>query len=456
VEIEELRRARATLESEEPIKQLDESGLQEVLGLFPGARWVENPSFPEYDSEVPEGGLVFDIDTSLRALKKAPKGASPSFGLRMEHLSYWSRHGAAESVAVLASLFAQRKAPGQIAPFISGGSLTLFAKKEGGGRPVVPADSVVKHASNCARHSQKEARQAAVAPHHFGDGLQGGAQLMGNTTTLIAQQHPDWAVAKVDAKNGYGTILRAAIRAELAKKGLQAASVIFEAKYGRAVMVRARLPDGSFIWLEVIDSILQGDVDGPFFYCIGTAPALVATKAQLSEGEVMAYLDDGLIAAPPADMPAAVRTYSIELAKAGPRVSLSKSGWSSRAGPREIDLVVLVGEEEHSLPFREEGLTIVGVPALGGPAYRQAVLDDVLSRSNRALERLPWLVGRQQHAFLLLRSASTRCCSTSCAPCCRAKPGGQRRHLTTRWRWPCVVRSSGQAPSRPQRCAGRV
>ena len=158
-----------------------------------------------------------------------PGTAPGPSGLRAEHLkeALSSRaHGQAARLLValtrLVNLMLAGKLPTLVAPFLNGGNLFAAVKKDGGFRPIVVRDVLVRATSKCATKAVAARAEAYLAPLQLGVGVRGGCEATVHATRHILQDttihHSDKWLLQVDFSNAYNSVDRTAMFAAVRDK----------------------------------------------------------------------------------------------------------------------------------------------------------------------------------------------------------------------------------------------
>ena len=259
VEAAQPGRAHAAQRQDEPLMVMDETCVDKLLNLFPGALKLNAPPpvLPEPPGPLPprptpaqrEPGEFDPLD---QALAKAPCGvARGRSGWTMEMLVWAAANGAQEAIQIWTDEFNANRVPPCIAQYAAGGHVSAFRKENSEKpRPIVPAEPIAKLAGGVNRASTRCARNAALFPLAFGAGAPGGTDTIACAIKLALEVNPDWAVVKRDAANGYGAMRRECVRSSLIEKGFgDTALPLFDSKYGQPVVLTCLLADGRTILL---------------------------------------------------------------------------------------------------------------------------------------------------------------------------------------------------------------
>eukprot|EP00732_Lithocolla_globosa_P000580 Lithocolla_globosa_v1_NODE_199_length_5224_cov_8.409618.p1 type:complete len:831 gc:universal NODE_199_length_5224_cov_8.409618:2533-41(-) len=253
------------------------------------------------------------------------------------------------------------------------------------------------------KHTKKHENRP-YSPFQIGCGTQGAAQLPANTTQLVLESDSTKVVGKLDAKNGYGTIKRTAIREGLIHSELHSSVPFFDNKYSHSVFLRVPMSDGSVRWIKMVDGIVQGDEDGTFEFSIGFHKTLVETQKTSKDLVVMAYVDDPILLGSPSDVIAGAQTLISESKKVGLDTSGKMASYSPSPNSRET-FRRLANNAKLRMPINAEGITLVGCP-VGTDSKCIDALTHMARDVEKSLNRLKRLDNKQAELFILRMAIS--------------------------------------------------
>lgn len=335
-QVGELHRAMQALVSQLQLPTLTPDArariLAQIEALHPAPHGPDGlPPPPHRDPSAP-ATPIFSVSALVEAVRRAPRKSAPgASGWRAEHLQHAMPPGTAASPlakalhTALLRLTQGGLPDGCHLDGIYGGVLTPLTKPNGGLRPIVVGDVLLRIAGRAITHAYGERFATFFGPaHQFGIATPAGTETITHAIRTALAAHPDWMVLQLDMKNAYNTVERSFIAEELLKAP-QFADLIpyFYARYGKSKVLSVPLM-GEDACVESQRGVQQGDPLGPFFFCLALraltledppAPQPTDAMAQADDTPLgsssrvlqLYLLDDGTICGPPQEVAAVAR-----------------------------------------------------------------------------------------------------------------------------------------------------
>ena len=119
--------------------------------------------------------------------------------------------------------------PSSIATVLAGAKLIALKKNECDVRPIAVGSCIRRLVAKSVCFQMKEVIANYLAPHQYEVCTPGGSEMLTHLVQLCLQEHPDWVVLKLDAKNAFNTVSRKSILSEVALHFLpRAVSIYFK------------------------------------------------------------------------------------------------------------------------------------------------------------------------------------------------------------------------------------
>jgi hypothetical protein len=248
-------------------------------------------------------------------------------------------------------------------------------------------------------------------PHSFGAGVKGGLQaLQALSIAFLESDLQNHVLMQSDVANGYGNMRRAAVEEGLEEAGfgpMEPTHKLYLSKYRNPNILTVMNKSGQCLFLQVPDSLLQGDDEAPFYFSFAFAPVLkVANEALTRPGSVSGYLDDIIFAVHKDDAERAYHAAERKCNELNLSLPLSKASvlfmGSERQGlntPKNLS-----GEE---LPVKNDGTIILGTP-VGTPAFVRTTLHQFEKAAEVMVRKVCEGIDDAQCSLLLLRYCTSR------------------------------------------------
>ena len=211
--------------------------------------------------------------------------------------------------------------------------------------------------------------------------------MIAHTVTALTEVDPSKVVLKWDVPNGYGNVKRACVAERLRERQLPVTASLFEAKYGRPILVTVRATrtgdTTDWVWISIPESLCQGDDEAPFLAETLFYPALMGIlegkHRLLADGDsdfddfeeredtiVMGYIDDMHVVAEPSEAVLASRFLHRELAavtfcEEGDFVAKFE-GYSPQANSRAMVERAFPGLAAVGKRMSPDGMMVMGAP----------------------------------------------------------------------------------------------
>ena len=211
-------------------------------------------------------------------------------------------------------------------------------------------------------------------------GIPSGISLLVCGIRTILELHPHWVVVRLDLRNAYNEVSRAAIyRALVADPRLQALARLFYATHSGSPAIYLAAPGQPVADFTSDEGAQQGDALASAGFCAALHPAVREVDEKLAPvgGAARFDMDDGFLVGPPAEVFAALATFESAFTAIGLELQRSKSKCYSpqldlRSCPHRPSEVPLGGEcfPDGTVGW---GVMIGGVP-VGDDAYVRGIL----------------------------------------------------------------------------------
>ena len=229
-----------------------------------------------------------------------------------------------------------------------------------------------------------------LAPQQLAVGVRGGASILVHGMRLLLELHTDFVLVKLDLRNGYNAISRAALLRRLHRHPRLAhlVPIIHALMRGETdLLVGGRRlfagdPSGRG---DSSQGTQQGAPPSSGIFCIGIHDELVALDAEVAPfgGAARAVMDDVYVAGPPAIVFPAIQRFMDSLrefadleVQIGKLACIGGADYDAHECPWRRRLGAPVGGAEVDGEFAA-GLLVAGVP-LGSDEYVEHVLGEVV------------------------------------------------------------------------------
>jgi len=226
-----------------------------------------------------------DLDATLRDLpKRAGTGVS---GFRNEYLRALTEEFAderARSVIPLLNRFATAYANAELPSwyyYVMATTKMVAPVKEaarGPGeapdvRPIGMGECLIRAIHTSLAESFKTALEGHLSPQQVAVGVESGISKLVFGIRLLAEANPSWAVVKLDLKNAFNEILRAAVLDRLnADQSIRSLVPVMWATYSPAAGIYLAAPDPTLAPFGSEEGMRQGCSLGSAGYCVGIHP----------------------------------------------------------------------------------------------------------------------------------------------------------------------------------------
>ena len=388
------------------VRLLDSNGLADVSDPAVVAQLeAKHPARKQPLPPLPNGGAPTPrpLDVRLRGVygRLRRKCAPGPDNMRNEYLITLDREydNAQASDAIrqheaLATLFVNGQLPTWYYAVQSASLIVASIKNDPGGgatpdvRPIAMGNAAPRAWAKSVAAEAKDLFRRKLEPVQVAVGMPGGLGVMIFGSRLMSELRPDFVAIRIDKKNAYNELSRAAaLRALETDPDLAVFAPYFHAVYsplGPIFLGGERAPFDS----------AEGGRQGDPFYCAvyswatHAANLVLAKEMEALGGAAFFDVDDGIVIGPIHEAFAAVRRYEIAIAALGEELRPDKcASYSPQYGAA---LSAQPGYDA-SFPVSAEGLEIGGVP-VGTNEYVAAALrvkeDEVLGKIKKISNKL--------------------------------------------------------------------
>jgi hypothetical protein len=365
----------------------------------------------QVDQEHPNVALnVTTSDTKKAISHTKPTAAGPS-GWHISVLKALATNAAClERITAILNILLTADIPSSCLRLFSSGSLSVLSKDNGGVRPIVTRSTWLRLLSKCVVAREQPALARSLAPLQCGVGMQGGSEFIVHSVRQMLAAHPNWCLITFDATNAYGSVSRAAIRAQLNTATVPKAMTV--AYFERFCAPVFPIRHGQNFQVSVAEGVIQGDPISPLLFALALQPALVAAQAALQEQDLQAnifsYLDDICMVAPTEAVATTAQSLESSLAAIKLRLNSAKTQvFSPLTTSDQVPDGIKTLVENLGARLSSPTISILG-SVIAGPSA-SATDCDILSPADdarlfRRLDAIPSL----QLRLILLRFSVTR------------------------------------------------
>ena len=317
------------------------------------------------------------------AIRSAARGSASGLdGLRFDHLyhlSFGGSHIFMDPLTAFCNLAVQGSLPQWYYTFTAGANLIALDKAGGGVRPIAMGSVWRKLVSKAVLYFLDPQIVQHFSHFQYGVGSRAGCEIVYHRTRqLLATPGRRVVVIKTDFSNAFNSILRRAI--------LNAVKISFPGLYAYVLAVYG---PKSELWTAVEagrrspilseEGVQQGDVLGPFLFCLVLQPILIELNEILKQrgfGEVLGLMDDLSVICDQDDAADVLSVLMDRAASVGLSLSLNKCGVFSPAGAQDIDPALVPPEIQR----HDQGLELLGLP-LGSDAFCDSYWTNYLNQT---------------------------------------------------------------------------
>ena len=413
VRVQRYKAAAALTESYGVAPCTDET-VTSLRGLFPPPPEIPAPGLavpgPATDDPPQDLGPPVSVESLRYVLSKAPKRSAPHRdGWRVEHLRAGvSDDRCATAMAGVFTRISRADVPPSVKDYFGSATLIALMKKDASDvralreaqgadfrlpvRPIAFGTVLVRVAALCSLYAVRDVIPASVGPHQFAVGTRHGTDMIQwlVQACLEIRTPQRLAVFNLDARNGFNTLSRDAMRNSLlSTPALHPLLPLYDMLYGGPTpcwLYDYESSGAPYATIQCQCGVRQGDPLGMLLYSITVAPLYSRLAETLgAEGLLVAYADDVFAAGPPGDCARALSSVELLFATVGLQI-----GWGP--GKTEVCLppgadtaasALPTGADGSLLPVVTEGFSrCLGIPrhpeqdseflqsALSGPAAR--------------------------------------------------------------------------------------
>ena len=282
--------------------------------------------------------LAFTLDPEVfyQTCTKIKRGRAhgPS-GWRMEHYALVAKYCVVDDAVQASPLFkvfeaiANGRVPAAVRPFFAGGRLVGLTKPNGSVRPIVIGESLRRLVGKAAIQQKRAQMEAHFAPvrvraagvpapavveaAQLGVSIDGGLEEIVHAVSVALQCHPHpvgpvpqgappgWVCVSIDFRNFFNAISRPAVFRELlASPDFADLHPLLSMLYSKADPAKLWADLGEQDWDDILsrEGVHQGCPFGSFLAALGLQPILQEVASHMTDGMLLAYMDDVKIVAP--------------------------------------------------------------------------------------------------------------------------------------------------------------
>jgi len=318
--------------------------------------------------------ITVDEEMVWGAIKDAPRGAAPGIdGLRFDHLYYMGESGTQtwlKSLTHFSNLALQGKLPQWYYTFVASASLIALEKSNKDVRPIAMGSVWRKLYSKAALTFLHGQITAHFNVYQYGVGTRSGCEVVIKRVLHVLERHPSYALLKTDFSNAFNSIYRKKMltEVELHFPGLLKFTT---AVYGPKSELWTWIDDDNREAILSEEGVQQGDVLGPFLFCLTIHPLLKLMNTSLrnrcdsspdagdAEEEVLGLMDDLTFVCAPAALPTVWPLLEQGAKDVGLSLSLPKCEVWSPAGPLSPSDDKCIHSDIKRVPA---GMVVLGAP----------------------------------------------------------------------------------------------
>lgn len=356
----DIGRAARRLESTASIADYKQISVQDSIDeLLPLREQVPYPRTNTANMPCP----TLDSDTVRRALITSSKGASGITGWHQSHIAaIASSTDGLQALTYVLNCLLSRSLPQPLLECINTSVLVPLQKPDGGVRPILIGDALVRLLSKCVVVAEQSHIAQRFHPVQVAVATKGGNEIAIHGIRAHLDAHPDHIAIAVDFKNAFGSIKREKVAAAL--DSFDYDRVKYTKWYFNAFTAMPSpvlTPTGSIIYYS--EGVPQGGPTSMQWFCLAIHPLLANMHALLSAkgGSVVAYADDVFLLADPVSAFEAfnhINQYAIEF---GLRVCHSKCNVLATT-PTATNVATHLAERNGIPNKPQSALSILGVP----------------------------------------------------------------------------------------------
>jgi len=297
-----------------------------------------------------------------KVITNASRGASPGVdGLRFDQLYYISEGGSADWLKPFAALI--RLALGGHLPqwfmsFLASANLIALAKGETDIRPVAMGSVWRKIFGTCGLLHYLDDIIKHFQLYQYGVGSKAGCEVVIHRVEELLRQNARFVVAKSDFKNAFNSLFRKRILAALRNSFPGLYKYVVQV-YGTGSDLWAFIEQGRRQAMSSEEGVQQGDVLGPFLFCLVVHPILLELNEHLRTrggGEVLGLMDDFSAVCLPEDLPSLWQILEQRASDVGLNLSIHKCEVYSPGGFSDE----IVHHIPEGIQHRAAGITLLG------------------------------------------------------------------------------------------------
>ena len=279
--------------------------------------------------------------------------------------------------------------PNSVAEILSGAKLITLEKTNFDVCPIAIENCIRRLVSKAACLQIKKSMAEYLSPHQYGVATPGGAEMMTHLIQICLQQHPDWVILKLDAKNAFNTVSRQVILTPVAEKFPQLFPLVSKC-YLQPSLLTVKVGNyTSYVHSE--EGVQQGDPLGSFLFSLALQPILLKANRDNSSALTPSYLDDTIILGPQSQVTATYASLKADLSEIGLQLREDKCEAFSFKTPREWTLPV---------SLRSDGCEVLGTP-IGHDDFVKMICSHNVAKEELLLSRLLLLQDAQSSTLLL-------------------------------------------------------
>jgi len=265
-------------------------------------------------------------------------------------------------------------------------------------RPLGLGECLRRAIHTTVARDQRDVFEHYFWPQQVAVGVPGGLSLLILGIRTLLETRPDFAAVKIDFRNAYNEVCRAAVlRALEGSASLRGLAPLFRATHAHPVPIHLSAPGMPMADFRSEEGVHQGDALASAAFCAAIHDAVCRLDAELTEcgGAARFDMDDGYAVGPPREVFRAVARFAEEVRGLGLELRVDKSKCFSfgvdlsdhQDRPASMPLGTAITTDGRV----GYGIMIGGVP-VGDNTFVHTVLDgkvhNAMSKANKLVNKL--------------------------------------------------------------------